>query len=90
MPGKDFHLSGCVRFQAHPPPALCRRGQDFLLKERLLCPKMRGQCGQQFEVGCQTIMINLGSTPPSGAEAGDFLIFSFLVSNLLLRWDKPS
>ncbi len=49
---------------------------------RPVWPAIRGEC--------QTIVINLGSTPPSGVEAGDFLIFSFLVNNLLLRWDKPA
>ena len=33
---------------------------------------------------------NLGSTGTRPVEAGEILILSFLVNNLLLRWDKPS
>ncbi len=36
MPGKDFHLSGCVRFQAHPPLGLSQRSRRlFTRKEKI-------------------------------------------------------
>ncbi len=65
-------------------------GPRFPVKREALVAENARAESPAIQGECQTIVINLGSTPPSGVEASDFLIFSFLVNNLLLRWGKPS